>query len=66
MFFVSLHVVGGVAFGAAPVSNGPRHCGQLSWDAAAAKIDPAVESVRANNPRDFIRAFSHALQKLPI
>ena len=27
-FLVSLHSTGGSAFGAAPVPNGPRHCGQ--------------------------------------
>src|SRR6266550_3631269 len=42
--FVSLQRIGGLACGATPLANGPRHCGQLFRRAALSQAPPASAS----------------------
>ena len=42
MFVLASHVIGGSAFGAVPLANGPRQCGQLSAGSSAVAEDVEI------------------------
>src|SRR5207247_7105677 len=59
ILLVSLQRIGGLACGATPLANGPRHCGQLFKSAAlsqapppSASADTASRQPRLGNNRD--------------
>src|SRR5262245_15554217 len=52
ILLVSLHWIGGLAFGDMPFARGPRHCGQLSIAVGAAQwpASPANAGIAAKLP----------------
>src|SRR6266540_3952590 len=65
ILLVSLQRIGGLACGATPLANGPRHCGQLFKTAArsqapppSARADTASRQPRLNRSGSIIRDVS--------
>src|SRR5213076_3369896 len=57
ILLVSLQRVGGLACGATPLANGPRHCGQLFRSAALSQAPPPSASAETASRQPRPRAY---------